>query len=163
MSTKQKGQADNKPRNVSKEKTIPVAPGSLAAKRANAAIAGDNRQSGAAGAASGVGGGSQQGGQAGSGDGVWTPGSQQGGWSSRQKAQRMIARAEEDRLGEPQQSGYGGLEQKQHAGSQESVIGPPGSEQSGAADARQRQGAPDQPPSDSGSRRTKRNSSGSGQ
>jgi hypothetical protein len=58
-------------------------------------------------------------------------GAQQAGWSSRQQAERMQARGEEERLGQPQQSGYGGMEQYQHAGSQESPVGPPGSQQSG--------------------------------
>jgi hypothetical protein len=43
----------------------------------------------------------------------------------------MQARGEESRLGQPQQSGYGGMEQDQHAGSQESPVGPPGSQQVG--------------------------------
>lgn len=59
------------------------------------------------------------------------PGSAQSGWSSRQQAERMQARAEESRLGQPQQSGYGGAQQDQHAGSQESPVGPPGSQQTG--------------------------------
>jgi hypothetical protein len=59
------------------------------------------------------------------------PGAQQAGWSSRQQAERMQARGEESRLGQPQQSGYGGMEQDQHAGSQESPVGPPGSQQVG--------------------------------
>ncbi|TFW30885.1 hypothetical protein [Massilia horti] len=78
------------------------------------------------------------------------PGTQQTGWSSRQQAQRMQARGEEDRLGEPRQSGYGGAEQYQHAGSQESPTGPPGSQQSGPR--HQPQKNPDEPPADVGSR-----------
>ncbi len=39
-------------------------------------------------------------------------GSQTGGWSARQQAQRMQARGEQDRLGESRQSG-GGMEQNQ--------------------------------------------------
>lgn len=53
------------------------------------------------------------------------PGAQQTGWSSRQAAERLEARAEEVRTGQPQQSGYGGMEQDQHAGSEESPTGPP--------------------------------------
>jgi hypothetical protein len=59
------------------------------------------------------------------------PGSQQSGFSARQQGERNEARAEEDRKGEPQQSGHGGLEQKQRAGSHESPVGSPGSRQSG--------------------------------
>jgi hypothetical protein len=59
------------------------------------------------------------------------PGAQQTGWSSRQQAERIQARGEESRLGQPQQSGYGGMEQDQHAGSQESPVGPPGAQQTG--------------------------------
>lgn len=81
-------------------------------------------------------------------------GAQQAGWSARQKAIRNEARADEDREAAPQQSGYGGLEQKQRAGSQESPTGPSGNRQSGAADNQQRQGNPDEQPSDAGSRRT---------
>jgi hypothetical protein len=81
-------------------------------------------------------------------------GAQQAGWSARQKGERMSARAEEDRQGLPQQSGYGGLEQKQHAGSQESVTGPKGSRQSARPD--EQLGSLNEPPSDAGSRRTKR-------
>lgn len=58
-------------------------------------------------------------------------GSQQPGLGARQQGERNEARAVEDRKGEPQQSGYGGVEQKQRAGSQESPVGSPGSQQSG--------------------------------
>jgi hypothetical protein len=60
-------------------------------------------------------------------------GAQKSGFSARQQGERNEARAEEDRAGEPQQSGYGGLEQKQRAGSEESPVGPPGSRQTGGA------------------------------
>jgi hypothetical protein len=59
------------------------------------------------------------------------PGAAQAGWSSRQQAERMQARGEESRLGQSQQSGYGGMEHDQHAGSQESPVGPPGAQQTG--------------------------------
>jgi hypothetical protein len=59
------------------------------------------------------------------------PGAAQAGWSSRQQAERMQARAEESRLGQSRQSGYGGMQQDQHAGSQESPVGPPASRQTG--------------------------------
>ncbi|MBB3224202.1 hypothetical protein [Pseudoduganella umbonata] len=81
-------------------------------------------------------------------------GAQQAGWSARQKAVRNEARADEDREAAPQQSGYGGLEQKQHAGSQESPTGPSGNRQSGAANNQQRQGNPGEEPSDAGSSHT---------
>ena len=81
-------------------------------------------------------------------------GAQQAGWSARQKAMRNEARADEDREAAPQQSGYGGLEQKQHAGSQESATGPSGNRQSGVANNQQRQGNPGEAPSDAGSRHT---------
>jgi len=58
-------------------------------------------------------------------------GAQKSGLSARQQGERNEARADEEREGEPQQSGYGGLEQKQRAGSQESPVGSPGSRQSG--------------------------------
>jgi hypothetical protein len=82
--------------------------------------------------------------------------SQQGDWSSRQQGQRMQARGEEDRLGQPRQSGHGGQEQNQHAGSQESLTGPKGSQQTGASGSQQRGGGPDEPPVDMGSRPSKR-------
>ncbi|WP_208281654.1 hypothetical protein [Massilia oculi] len=80
-------------------------------------------------------------------------GSQSGGWSARQQAQRMQARGEQDRLGESRQSGHG-MEGYQHAGSQESPTGPDNSRQSGVGAAnQQRQGRPDEPSSHSGSKR----------
>jgi hypothetical protein len=82
-------------------------------------------------------------------------GSQTGGWSARQQAQRMQARGEQDRLGQKQQSGNG-MEQYQHAGSQQSASGPDNARQTGAGSAnRQRQGSPDEPSSDSGSKRNR--------
>ena len=82
-------------------------------------------------------------------------GSQTGGWSSRQQAQRMQARGEQDRLGQKQQSGNG-MEQYQHAGSQQSASGPDNARQTGVGSAnRQRQGSPDEPSSDSGSKRNR--------
>lgn len=81
-------------------------------------------------------------------------GAQQAGWSARQKAMREEARSDEAREGASQQSGYGGLEQKQHAGSQESPTGPSGNQQSGKADDQQRQGSPAEARADSGSHHT---------
>ena len=65
----------------------------------------------------------------------------------------MQARGEQDRLGESRQSGHG-MEQYQHAGSQESPTGPDKSRQTGNGAAnQQRQGRPDEPSSDAGSKR----------
>lgn len=61
---------------------------------------------------------------------------QQAGWSSRQQAQRMQARAEEERLGQPRQSGS---LPEQWAGSQASPAGPAGSMQTGSASSQQRE------------------------
>jgi hypothetical protein len=71
------------------------------------------------------------------------------GWSARQRGQRMQAQAEQNRMGEAQQSGQGGIEQYQHAGSQQS--------DSGMGGAKGLQGRPDQPPSDFGSKPNKKN------
>lgn len=109
-----------KPR-VSREKLIPVASDSLQAKPPGAGPGRGNQQS----SSQPTGFGGDEAGERGG------PGAQQTGWSSRQQAERIQARGEESRLGLPQQSGYGGAEQDQHAGSQESPIGPPGSQQIG--------------------------------
>jgi hypothetical protein len=102
-------------RSISKEKRIPVAEDSLQTKPPGAGPGA--RQAGT------IGGGLHVGE---SDDGIrGGAGAQQGGWSARQQAERIEARAEEVRLGQPQQSGYGGLEQDQHAGSEESPVGPP--------------------------------------
>ena len=71
------------------------------------------------------------------------------GWSARQRGQRMQAQAEQDRLGEAQQSGQGGIEQYQHAGSQQS--------DSGMGGSKGLQGRPDLPASDFGSKPNKKN------
>jgi hypothetical protein len=125
MKSKQKGPA---PR-VKKEKAIPVANDSLQTKAPGAGPSRGNLQSslpqpGFGADEAGVRGG---------------PGAQQTGWSSRQQAERIMARGEESRLGMPQQSGYGGNEQDQHAGSQESPTGPPSSQQT--TEHRHRSGA----------------------
>jgi len=78
--------------------------------------------------------------------------SQGGGWSARQRGQRMQAQAEQDRLGNSQQSGQGGLEQVQQAGSQQSDSGMGGSQGL--------QGYPDQSPSDYASKPNKKNPGG---
>lgn len=165
--TKQKGPDNVRARGIAKEKTMTVAEGSQQPRApgwvapGGASVQSANiEQQGAALRARG----SLQGG--GSGDAnVGTQrgggGAQQAGWSARQSAQRMQARGEEDRLNASRQSGYGGMEQKQHAGSQESPTGPSGSMQSGGGSARRDQTG--QPPSDYVSRPSKKGSSGAGQ
>jgi hypothetical protein len=115
MKSRQKGQT----RSVSKEKSIPVADDSLQTRPPGAGPPRGNEQS----SSEPAGFGGDEAGERGG------PGSQQTGWSSRQQAERIVARGEESRLGMPQQSGYGGAEQDQHAGSQESPTGPPSSQQ----------------------------------
>jgi hypothetical protein len=125
--TKQKGPDSVRARGIAKEKTVTVAEGSLQPRAPGwVAPGGANVQSanieqgGAALRARG----SLQG-------GLDSPNvGQQVGWSARQSAQRVQARGEEDRLNASRQSGYGGQEQKQHAGSQESTTGPSASRQS---------------------------------
>jgi hypothetical protein len=137
MSSNKQKTHENNQRTVSRKKVVPVAEQSRQAKAPGAGPSRtDNEQS----VAPEIGlGGSEVGVRGG-------PGAQQAGWSSRQQAERIEARAEESRLGLPQQSGYGGLEQDQHAGSQESPTGPPGSWQTGASGAQQRHGSPNAPP-----------------
>jgi hypothetical protein len=76
-------------------------------------------------------------------------GASNNGWSARQRGARMQAQAEQNRLGEVQRSGQGGIEQYQHAGSQQS--------DSGQGGAQGLQGSPNQPASDFGSKRNKKN------
>jgi hypothetical protein len=110
--TKQKGPDSVRARGIAKEKTMtvaegsqqPRAPGWVAPGSANVQSA-NIEQQGAALRSRGW----LQGGGGG--------GTQQAGWSARQSAQRMQARGEEDRLNASRQSGYGGLEQQQKAGS----------------------------------------------
>lgn len=110
---KQKTKGANLVGRVSREKAIPVANDSLQTRAPGAGPG--NAQS--ATRAQGLGfGGSAQGERAGA-------GSQQAGWSSRQQAQRMRARVEQERQGLAQQSGYGGIQQDQRAGSEESSAG----------------------------------------
>jgi hypothetical protein len=166
--TKQKGPDSVRARGIAKEKIVPVAEGSLQPRApgwvapGGASVQSANiEQQGAAlrsrGALQGNGAGDQNVGSQRGGAGA-----QQAGWSARQSAQRVQARGEEDRLNAPRQSGYGGMEQKQHAGSQESVTGPQGSEQSGKGDARQHDQKKD-PASDYASKPSKKDSFGSGQ
>jgi hypothetical protein len=118
MSSKQKGQG-NEGRGIAKEKGIPVAsdsqqtrpPGSRQSGSAEVMSANKEAQGATLrnrSAEQGQFGGSEQGER---GAGM----NQQAGWSARQQAQRMQARAEESRKGESQQSGYGGMEH-QHTG-----------------------------------------------
>jgi hypothetical protein len=100
MSGKHKGMVNEHGRSMSREKMVPVAPGSQQGKPPGSGAGADtgNMQSGAAGL-----GGRQGGGEAGTRGG---PGSQTGGRSARQQGQRMQERAEQDRLGMSQQSGW---------------------------------------------------------
>jgi hypothetical protein len=147
--TKQKGPDTVRARGIAKEKTIPVAngsqqpraPGWVAPGSANVQSANIEQQGAALrsrGSLQGNGMGDQNvGSQRGGG------GAQQAGWSARQSAERMQARGEEDRLNASRQSGYGGMEQKQASGSQNSQTA--------------------QPASDHSSKKTKKRSSGAGQ
>ncbi|WP_156116773.1 hypothetical protein [Massilia sp. 9096] len=167
--SKQKGPDSVRARGIAKEKIVPVAEGSLQPRAPGwVAPGGANVQSanieqqGAAlrarGSLQGGGGGSEQnvGSQRGG------AGAQQAGWSARQSGQRVQARGEEDRLNAPRQSGYGGMEQKQVAGSQESVTGPQSSQQSGKGGSRQYD-QKQEPASDYASKPSKKGSFGSGQ
>lgn len=75
-------------------------------------------------------------------------GSVRQGWSARQRGLRMQAQGEQDRLGEAPQSGVGGIEQYQHAGSQQS--------DSGMGGAKGLQRRPDLPATDFVSKRKKK-------
>lgn len=163
--SKQKGPDSNRSRSLGKEKSVPVAegsqqprapgwvaPGGASVQSANIEQQGANLRMR----------GSIQGGM--DDDNVGTQrggaGAQQAGWSARQAGQRVQARGEEDRLNEPRQSGYGGAEQQQVAGNQESITGPAGSMQNGAGDT-PRQGDPAaRPASDTRSRPSKKGSGG---
>jgi len=112
MSSK-KQKTSRQTRSVSQEKGIPVAEGSQQTRPPGSGPGSQQSAGGGLGAARVA-------------EGVrGEPGAQQTGWSSRQQAERLEARAEELRTGQPQQSGYGGLEQNQRAGSEESPTGPP--------------------------------------
>ena len=123
---KQKTKGTNLVGRVAREKAITVASDSLQTRAPGAGPG--NRQSVPQSQALGFGGSAQ--GERGS------PGSQQAGWSSRQQAQRMRARAEEERQGQAQQSGFGGAQQYQVAGSEESPVGPDSSLQRGGKQGR---------------------------
>ena len=85
------------PPRVSKEKSLRVANDSLQT-RAPGAGPGPSRGNMQSGARQGASGNEDVGGRRG-------PGAQQTGWSSRQQADRIMARGEESRLGTSQQSG----------------------------------------------------------
>lgn len=96
---------------VSKEKMNPVAPGSLKARAPG--VEPGNEQRGSGTRQRGTTGAGERGGLA----------SQQTGWAARQSAQRMRQRTE----------GGASMQQDQHAGSQESAIGPAGKRQTDEA------------------------------
>ena len=133
---------DNRARGIHKPKTLTVAEGSLQSRAPGAVMRGGPDSPFPMANT-----GSQQSdlnrGQRG---GAGTQGS---GWSARQRGERMQAQAEQTRLGEAQRSGQGGMEQYQHAGSQQS--------DSGEGGAQGMQGSRDLPPSDSGSKANKKN------
>jgi len=167
--TKQKGPDSVRARGIAKEKTMTVAEGSQQPRApgwvapGGASVQSANiEQQGAALRARGSLQGGGGGGDANVGSQRGGGGAQQAGWSARQSAQRMQARGEEDRLNASRQSGYGGMEQQQKAGSQESPTGPSGSLQSGAGGSRQVDQT-SQPPSDYASRPSKKDSGGAGQ
>lgn len=145
--TKQKGPDSVRSRGIAKGKTVTVANGSLQPRAPGwVAPGGANVQSAnieQMGAALRARGSLQGNGMGDQNLGSQRGGAQQSGWSSRQSAQRMQTRGEEDRLNASRQSGYGGMEQKQANGS--------GSMQS------------EQKPSDDASKKTRKRSSGAGQ
>jgi hypothetical protein len=162
MSSKQKDSGDNRAGRVAKEKNNPVTEDSLQTKAAGAVQKGGanvqsaNQEAGTVGirgSRQDVQGGSEQGERGG-------PGTQQAGWSSRQQAQRMAARADEARQGLSQQSGYVGAEQKQRSESQESAIGQSGSQQSAGSPEEQWEDNIATPGSATGSAKSKRQDSG---
>jgi hypothetical protein len=169
--TKQKGPDSVRARGIAKEKAVtmtvaegsqqPRAPGWVAPGGASVQSANIEQQGAALRARGSLQGGSG-GGDANVGSQRGGGGAQQAGWSARQSAQRMQARGEEDRLNASRQSGYGGMEQQQKAGSQESSTGPAGSLQTGAGGSRQLDQTK-QPASDYASRPSKKGSSGAGQ
>ena len=167
--TKQKGPDSVRARGIAKEKTMTVAEGSQQPRApgwvapGGASVQSANiEQQGAALRARGSLQGGGGGGDANVGSQRGGGGAQQAGWSARQSAQRVQARGVEDRLNASRQSGYGGMEQQQKAGSQESPTGPSGSLQSGAGGSRQVDQT-SQPPSDYASRPSKKDSGGAGQ
>lgn len=147
MSSK-KPKGHNQSTTFAKPKIVPVAEGSLQSKKPgggpgsrgseqNSLTRGSRQSANMA----------SQGGQYG---GIAT---QQPRFSARQQAQRMQARAEEERRGEGRQSGWGGMEQYQHAGAQQSEIAEHRSASSGPAGAHEHHASDvNQQPSDFGSK-----------
>ena len=133
---------DNRSRGIHKPKTVNVAEGSLQSRAPGAVMPGGPESpfpmahTGSQQSDLGRG---QRGGA----------GAGHNGWSARQRGERMQAQAEQNRVGEAQRSGQGGIEQYQHAGSQQS--------DSGKGGAKGLQGRPDLPPSDFGSKPNKKN------
>lgn len=107
-SKKQKGRGNNSSSSA-KPRIVPVAEGSLQSRPPGAGPgARGNEQNSLSRGSRQAENMASQGGQYG---GI---ASQQPRFSARQQAQRMQARAEEDRRGEGRQSGWGGMEQYQH-------------------------------------------------
>jgi len=150
MDTKHKSDGNKQIRRVAKEKSNPVAEGSLQSKAPGAGPSERGNQQSAGTHAPSIdnpGGGSSMGDRGGA-------GAQQSGWSARQQAERMKGRAEEARQGEAQQSGHGGAEQYQHASSQESPTGQSKAQRSETSALPQPgQGDTKLPSTDSGSKR----------
>jgi hypothetical protein len=133
---------DNRARGIHKPKTVSVAEGSLQSRAPGAVMRGGPStpfQATNTGSQQSDLGRGQRGGA----------GAAHSGWSARQRGERMQAQAEQNRLGEVQQSGQGGIEQYQHSGSQQS--------DSGQGGAQGLQGRPDLPASDFGSKPNKKN------
>eukprot|EP01114_Cavostelium_apophysatum_P004298 TRINITY_DN14496_c0_g1_i1.p2 TRINITY_DN14496_c0_g1~~TRINITY_DN14496_c0_g1_i1.p2 ORF type:complete len:161 (-),score=34.14 TRINITY_DN14496_c0_g1_i1:177-659(-) len=143
MKSKEKGLGgDNRSRGIHKPKTVTVAEGSLQSRAPGAVMRGGPESpfpmSNTGSQQSDTSGRGQRGGA----------GAVHQGWSARQRGERMQAQAEQDRLGEAQRSGQGGIEQYQRAGSQQS--------DSGQGGGQNLQGRPNQPASDFGSKRNKK-------
>jgi len=100
---------DNRARGVAKPKTLMVAEGSLQSRAPGYVMPGGLDTPFPKGNT-----GSMQSASIGRGQRAGA-GSQTGGWSARQQAQRMQARGEQDRLGESRQSGNGASQQRQGA------------------------------------------------
>lgn len=132
--TKQKGPDSVRARGIAKEKTMtvaegsqqPRAPGWVAPGSANVQSANIEQQGAALRSRGSLQGGGS--GDANVGSERGGAAAQQAGWSARQSAQRMQARGEEDRLNASRQSGYGGMEQQQASGSQQSRTDVPASD-----------------------------------
>lgn len=135
---------DNRARGIHKPKGVTVAEGSMQTRAPGAVMPGGPespfRMASTGSQQSDINGRSQRGGA----------GGVHQGWSARQRGERMQAQAEQDRLGEVQRSGQGGIEQYQHAGSQQS--------DSGQGGGKGLQGSPERPASDSGRKPNKKNS-----